>query len=330
MLHPEWKQEYIRHCVTNGADQAERKRLSTLFRKISGAESQADADIAEMDRESAAAVMKSPGVLSTSIFYSSVCTLRDYVSWCVMTERVRMEACALSVVPDGLEIVRETMVSGPEHLESVLNIILSPAECGSADTLLRAYAWLVFAGMHPEDIQNLRNSDVDLDRLTVRAGQKEYSVCGYAAQALDFAVNGSSLRIPHPQYDARQREESDFLMRGTKSVLAWSDCSSRIGRKCRKAKKEGRLNLVLTNLSIGRSGLFCGIYHNELAGYAPDFTADIEEFMAYKTERRGKGYSVHGADATVIRRSLLLTTFREDYSRWKLAFLPSMNKQRQS
>lgn len=327
MLHPEWKQEYIRYRVAKGADSAEKKRISTLFRRISDAEVQADTDIAEMDAQSAAAVMKAPGVLSASIFYTSVCTLRDYASWCVMTERAHTEACALSVVPDGLDAVRETMVSGPEHLESALNIILSPVESGSAETLLRAYVWLVYAGVHPEDIQNLKSSDVDLDRLTVKAGRKEYRVCGYAAAALDFAVNGTSLRISHPQYSARPREESDFLMRGTKSVLTWNDCSSRIGRKCLEARREGRMNLALTNLSIGRSGMFYGIYHNELAGYTPDFTADIEEYMTYQTERRGKGYSVYGADATGIRRNLLLTSFLEDYSRWKLAFLPSMNKQ---
>ena len=116
-------------------------------------------------------------------------------------------------------------------------------------------------------------------------------------------------------------------MRSTRGVLDWRDCSSRVARKYAAARKEGRCDIAMTSHSVGKSGLFYKIYCEELAGSWPDFTVDIEDYMAFRTERDGKGYSVYGTDATEIRRHALTTSFLEDYSRWKLAFLPSMNKQ---
>lgn len=324
MIHPEWKQEYINYCVSMGAGISAKKRIALLFKRISGIEGECGTDICMMDAEHASAILKSPGVLSVNVFYASVCILRDYVNWCAVRERTSPEAHALFVVPEGLEPVRRTMVSGPEHLELVLNLILDAVSSETVDSILRLYAWMLFAAMHPEDIQNIRVSDVDLDRMSVRANQKEYVLHKLAAPALEFAVYGDRFRISHPQFSSKPRDGSDFLMRGTKGVLEWHDCSSRMTRKFAEARRAGKCSLAPTFLSIGKSGMFYEIYREELSGSYPDFTVDIEEYMTYKTERRKKNYSVNGKDATEIHRRALMTSFLEDYSRWKLAFLPSL------
>lgn len=321
MYNREVKQRYIDSLVKSLAEPRVLKRVNLLFERIEGAESEAGADISEMDFINAEKILKSPGVLRPSVFYTSVDILFGYVRWCVLEELTGPEPAALRVVPDGLDAVRDCMVSSDSHLESLLNLVCDKRH-DTSDMLLRGFAWLVFAGVHFEDIGRLTADDLLWDDLAIKAPDKTHKLSRFAMPSMEFLAEADSFSIPHPQYKNRKRAEGTELMRGTMGIMDPHDAATRLRKKFLAAKKEGRCQTVPTPTDIWKSGLFSEMRKIEMLGFVPDFAVDVDEYMSYKTSRMNKGYSVNGKDATEINRRALLTRFLEDYSRWKLAFQP--------
>lgn len=323
MYNNEQKQRYIDSLVIDGADRQKIKRTSLLFARIEENEIMAEADVSHMDFEYAQALLRSPGVLRPSVFYTSITIIRDYIRWCITEGLAEPSSPALRVVPEGLEETRNSMVSGDIGLAAVLDKACDGVEKGTSDILLRGFAWLMFSGVHFEDANKLTAEDFLPDVPAVKSGGRVLVLSPYAVPAIRFLAESDSFAVNHPQYKIRKRMEGTQLMRGTIGVVEPKSAAGRLQKRFNDAKAAGKCSVTLTATNIGKSGLFSTMHEIELGGFEPDFAVNVGEFMAYQTDKRGKPYTSNGADATVVRRRSLMTSFLEAYSRWKLAFTPS-------
>lgn len=319
MYNNEQKQSYIYACLENRTSSEQIKRISVLFKRIEDKEEMLSKDVSDMDVAEIKGLYDSDAFKSASA-HISLCILKSYAAWCVRNGF--SEPAGLSVfTPDDIEDIRNSMVSGDRHLNAYLSQTLSPIEEGTADNLIRALFWMVFAGIQPHDVECVAASDVNIPERIVTVRGKQHLLSPLAMPAMDFAVHADCISIDHPQYKFRKRAGGDCVLRGTSGVIRLKDVRSRLNRikKDHELSEKPYQNLTLT--SVYKSGLFSDMYTRERAGFPPDFANDAEYLMEFRSDTFGERYELYGNDYSDIYRKRLSTRLLEEYSEWKLAFV---------
>ena len=319
MYCAERKQEYIRYCTANGADLKYQKKLKLLFSHTGAFESSENTDVSIMTDEQVCRMLQS-GIIGKTRICTSLCMLRAYAMWCAESDPAVFGSGILSYLPDGLEKTRRCMVSGDIHLNDVMNILFAPEEDGRADNILRAFLWLVYAGVFPDQIFNITKEDIDFMDLTVRSCGVVYKISRLACPSLRFCSESDTVAVDHPQYKSRRRIQGSSIMRGTRSVLCMHVLTNRLSLIQKDAEESGKLQMDFSPYDIFKSGRFADMYEAERGGVFPDFSLDVDVFMNHKTNRFGKQYKHYGNDAFEVHKRMMSAVFLEDYSRWKLAF----------
>ena len=313
------KQKYIRYCTASGADIKYQKKIRLLFSHTENFETAEDTDVSMMSQDQVARMIDL-GVLGKTRVFTELCILRSYTMWCAESDPALYGSGILSFVPNGLDDTRRNMVSGDVHLNQIMNELFAPEKDGKSDNLLRAFLWLIYAGVYANMITDIKKNDMNLSDMTVTSGDRVYKLSRLSRTSLLFSSESDTLSINHPQYKSRKRIAGNSIMRGTRSVLTVKDICRRIAIAQDDANRSGKIQTEFTPYSIYKSGRFADMYDAERTGVFPDFSLDVEDFMAHRIDYAGTKYLAHGADASEINKRKLTATFLEDYSRWKLAF----------
>lgn len=319
MFCAERKQAYIDFCESEGADQFYRKKIRLLFNSTESFETDENTDISEMSSEQVAALIKY-GIIRKTRFFTSLCILRSYAVWCVTSGFCEDFGDILRFVPDGLDKTRRSMVSGDAHLQKYLDIIMPPEDEGKADNLIRAYVWLIYAGLAPDEIVTVRGRDIDFDLLSVSVGDHVFEISPFSVRSLTFAAKAQTIAIDHPAYKAKSRIPGDMIMRGSKSILDPNDIAHRLRDLQQEGEKSGKTDMHLKTMDIYKSGRFAEMYAAEMTGVFPDFTLDIEELARHKNDESLNEFAARGLTRRELNNYQLQAAFLEDYSKWKLAF----------
>ena len=78
------------------------------------------------------------------------------------------------------------------------------------------------------------------------------------------------------------RIDSDFIMRGRKSVLTLKSMKERTSKKLKEALDKGKTDLRLSYFKVWISGLFYRMFMDELSGIKPDFLPFVKDIDSAK------------------------------------------------
>lgn len=241
--------------------------------------------------------------------------LKNYIEWCSKTQDVCVSDAISHATITGIDKMRRSMVSGPVHLQRVLDAYFDPVELHTIDVVYRCYLWLAFAGMEEEDIMCVRCRDVDLNSMTVWFNGEPYRVEREAAAAFRDAAVSPFFIYYHPNYEPvyKNRAYGDELIRGF-SAPRLLTVRSRISTlsKAAEYKFEDGKQVKISYYRVWLSGQFYRLYEAERAGVQPDFTQLAKHYIAGKYE-----------DDPATAHKIFVKekrNYRLEYERWKLAF----------
>lgn len=253
--------------------------------------------------------------------------LKRYIRWCLANEVPGANGAIFGVSADGISVIRERLLSGPEHLQHCLDSFLSPESDKTADNVLRGYCWLAFAGMTDTDILSTTVDSVDFDNLCVHSGGVSYPLYRESLPCMHVLCEMSCFKYFHDGYGNefiwRPRKESDRLLRGIRNAEpTLNSIRTRLSTKNVDAFNDKKIDIKLSYYRIWLSGEFYRMYQKERMGEDVDFT-----YLAVRglTEREGSGRP-YKLDSGVNKRTTeskkreLARNFQVDYTRWKIAY----------
>lgn len=253
--------------------------------------------------------------------------LKRYIAWCINTGVDGASGAIFGIETDGIASVRQKTVSGPEHLQRCLDSFLAPEQDKTADNVLRGYCWLSFSGMADDEIVDVRTTDVDLEALVVRSGNKKYPIYREAIPCMRILRELSCFKYFHDGYENdftwRVRPDGDKLLRGLRSAEpSILGIRSRLSDKSVSAFNKGAADVKISAYRIWISGEFYRMYQKERMGDTVDFT-----YLACRgietREKNGKPYKLEaerGKRSVDNKINELARNYLEDYNRWKLAY----------
>ena len=274
--------------------------MDALFRNVfllvAPYEEEKNADICTWSREDCQLVLERLAGFRSYSSENRARLLRRYANWCIEQKVPGATGNLLASRATGKSKVREMTLSGPEHLEKILNTILDPVEVASSDVILRGYCWLAFSGVSDESIADIRCKDVDLDRFTISYDGNDYPFCVQAIQTFRILSEMSAFRYFHPGYDNdfiwRARSDGDRLLRGIRgakpNVLV---LRSMLSTRVNEAFKSGKIDVKISFYRIWISGQFYRFFQKERMGEPVDFSKE-DASLKEDYERWKRAYSV--------------------------------------
>lgn len=315
MYNEEQKTSFIRQ-YTGSLSMAE--AATKTFNALEKYESQWGADFSTKSAEDLQPVVDELCGLSYGSKWLRLSIMREYVKWCLRTGVPGACDGMLQVNSVGLEKIKHQMVSGPRHLQKVLDEIFEPDDEQATTATFRCYFWLAFGGLMPEEAVEVRANDVDFSSMTVFAKGRSAPIYREGLKTFHNVVELNSLRYSHPNYREpvwRPRVPGDKILRGVKADFDTTHAGFYISRFTKSAVDAGRTTQRINYHSIWLSGIFFRTCENERAGIPIDFS----EYMTYRLDwRKTRNREFSGNEKVWNNKAKV--GFMQDYYRWKLAF----------
>ena len=305
--------------------------MDSLFRNVfllvAPYEEEKQADICTWGREECQSVLEKLAGFRSYSSDNRAKLLRRYASWCLAENVPGATDNLLSSRASGKSKVREMTVSGPEHLEKILNAVFDPVEMATSDIILRGYCWLAFSGLQDEEIAEVSAKEVDLDRFLISHNGAVFQLCTQAISTMRILREMSAFRYYHPGYDEdfiwRVRSDGDKLLRGIRgakpNVLV---LRSMLSTRVNEAYKSGKIDVKISCYRLWISGQFYRMFQKERMGEPVDFS-DLASFGIRQKEEKGRPYklsSENGGRTIAGKTNEISSSYREDYERWKRAY----------
>ena len=328
------------------------KMANTLFNATEDFEKEWGADLATVDEETIKPMMDEVLGLRLRSHWGYRTILREYAKWCLLHKDVVPGATksVLNVECDGVSKIRRQMVSGPVHLQNVLDMMFEPEDDKKIDNLYRCYFWMAFSGLNEEEALNLDKSCINLNEMQIEYdimvvgadGEEEHMrkiapIYTQARKAFENAVNLTSFVYENPAYTPskrisyRDRVEGTKLMRGIRADTRFDTIRATISRITKKKSTESAQKALLSGDNfhefqisykrIQMSGIFYRAYERERAGMDVSFDDAIDLYHEKKYHNAVKRKYENGKRVSKGKRFRNLDYyFRADYERWKHAF----------
>ena len=276
-------------------------------------EEQWGADLCTKTPEELCTFLEEASGLTAQSQVSTLTLLKAYVKWCMEQDDI------FGVCEDILKIKDITSdkfkyqtVTSPTHLQKYLDDVFAPEEYKTVDNLFRTYFWLAYAGISHNDVVKIRKQDFDFSEMVVRYNGKVYPIYRDGIKAIRYCVELDYMQSDHPNSNNLRiikRIQSDFIMRGRRSVFTIQTLRERTSRKQREALNNNKTNMKLSYFKVWISGLFYRAYIDEISGIKPDFLPFITEI------NQAKGTKNRVCD---IRKQARF--YYKDYLSWKDSF----------
>lgn len=230
-----------------------------------------------------------------------------YLDWC-HSGHVDINASeGIDHILDGVNEYKNTVVSGPVHLQVSLDRIFDAENKHTIDVIYRCFLWMAFAGVRNKHFANsVTVDDVCLDKRIFFYNGDTYPIYPQALEAFDLAQTSTAFIYEHPNYTrSSNRINSDKLLRGIKADADSICIAEEIKRKSKIAYKKNPEVKRLSYRSVLHSGIFYRQYEAEAAGMDVDFS-----YLIKKTE------ALTGRRLT-IRRAAINADLKDEYYVWK-------------
>ncbi len=316
-----YNEELKRKFIDSYTDKESVKAVCVgTFNALEKIEREHDMDLCSLKTEDIQPVVSKTLGVRSSGHYLVMSSLKSYARWCLDNNVEGATENIFALTDDNLEKIKTQMVNSPMHLQKYLNALYYSEEDKTIDDTFRCFFWLAFAGMKEEKILDVRDSDVKFDSMIVVDDVgKEYPIYREALKAFKNCVILDRFVYKHPNYSKdviRDRIPGHQLLRGIKNEANLRYIRVQISEKARKANNKGKTDSVLSYYRVWLSGMFYRMYQFELAGFEPNFEGMAKDFMDGKTYKLDSGRNLIGAKFRQITRD-----YKEDYERWKAAFI---------
>lgn len=236
------------------------------------------------------------------------CLLR-YLDWC--HGHVDINAAeGINYILSSLQEYKDTVVSGPIHMQIALDGIFHPEERENIDVMYRCFLWIAFAGVRSkEDADTILVSDIDLsNRFFVFDGDK-YPIYPQALKAFDITLKNTDFVYEHPNYTRlRPRIDNNKFLRGFKGDADDKWIMVDIRKKTAAAHKRNQDAKRLSYRSALHSGIFYRQYEQEAAGMDVDFSHLIKDKESDQNAKRKN---------LTMRRANINACLKDEYYIWK-------------
>lgn len=326
LYNAELKERFMSERATT---KVSRSLFVNVFEYVAPFEREYDADICTWDEDRLRPVLEKLVGFRSYSGKNRENLLKRYIKWCFSVGVPNASSSIFGVNVDGLNRVREMLVSGPEHLQRCLNVFLTPESDKTADNILRGYCWLAFSGMNDDEIIEVRKSDVDLQNLCVHSNGREFPLYRESLPCIRNLRDLPSFKYFHEGYTDefvwRFRPEGDKLLRGIRTAEpSLYNIRSRLSNKSSEAFNAGKTDIKISYFRVWLSGEFYRMYQNERMGEQVDFTYLAKRAMLAH-EARGKSYKLESENNKRTPESKLreiARNYQDDYARWKIVYSP--------
>lgn len=284
------------------------KTLEWVFRAVEDAERRLGRDLCTMTSQEIREAVGEVGRQSYSSMRNMQSYLRGYGKWCLEHNIPDAhEDLAKFSMADMSDFAR-IMVAGPHDLQRQLDAVLLPETDLTFDNVIRAYLWLVFAGMPRELADTLTADNIDFTNGVVAVGNLEFVIYPQAVASLRNCISRSSFRVIHPLYEPvfKDRYPGSHLLRMIKGDADGPSIEKEYSRKRSSMHDPSLRRFNYTTLR--KSGFFYRYYMLEREGAADPFR-DAALMFLDDTDRK--------STETVSRA---VRALRRDYNYWKEAF----------
>lgn len=258
--------------------------------------------------------------------------LKEYVKW-LKNNGYPYSRGIYGVQIDSIEKVRSQMISSPAHLVEVMKKVdtglkkkdgsaifrgFDSAELETVDIIYRVFLWMAFSGLYDAEAIQVKDSDVDLDKLVINFDGKKFKI--YQEAKLDFekACCLTDFNYIHPHYETRRkRVDGNLIMRSMRSEEIDLMTIRPIVNKKLNPKTEGDKSRLKSKLSYNKiylSGVFYRMFEQERMGKKVDFAKLVARDME-NTEYTMSATRTRNTIANKLERE-----YKADYERWKCAF----------
>lgn len=270
MYNESRKMEFLNSKSANGVKSA----AAAIFQNTEQYEVKLCKDFCEMSEKDASKIMQNYLIGSRrSSSRLRLSAARRYVTWCKQ-QGYDTKDWIFSVKYDEVDRKNTELVGSPMHLQKFLNDVLSPESEEMIDLVYRCAYWLVFSGVKPAEIYNVKTNDVDLKNMVVRYNNNEYYLYRESMNAITKCCQNTAFRYVHDGYPENyfmNRIQTDQLMRGFKNDANYSTTRPLMSKIVSEAFKSGKTDIKLSLSRAYLSGMFYRTVSAEYQGMAPNF-----------------------------------------------------------
>lgn len=264
MYNQEQKSRYL---ITIGGE-PQRKLASKVFEITEAFEERAGADICTFEAEQLKPIVDKFVSLSAGANSTRMKIIKSYLSWCVMTGVPGAKNEISGVVAPIYNETRKKMVSGPAHLQKVLDAYFDAEDELTIGNVYRCYLWLIYCGTSPKDVTKIKIDDINLEERFFLSNGRKLLIYREAYQSFKNCVELGTFAYTNPAYVtqktiSRERVPGDILVRGIKAVPTEAAITHML--VVRGKELEGSGIPKITQKSVYNSGLFYRQYEEERA-----------------------------------------------------------------
>lgn len=230
-----------------------------------------------------------------------------YLDWCNSGRADINTSEGTAHILNELAEYKNTIVSGPVHLQVALDKIFDEESRHTIDVMYRCFLWMAFAGVRNKQFASaISVNDVDVGKRIFFYNGKEYPIYPQALEAFDLTKSSTAFVYEHPNYTcSRDRVKSDRFLRGIKADAGSDWIMLAVRKKTGEAHLRNPEAKRLSYQSTMHSGIFYRQYEAEAAGMDVDFTYLLNE-SAYQDRA-----------CFISRKSTINADLKDEYYVWK-------------
>lgn len=316
MYNENLKREFISEVSTSitNAD-----IYTTMFKALESVESKHNVDICNMNKEQYEDALKCVGGVKKSYNDVVIHHINTYREWC-KNKGFDVSDIDIRSMNIGEDSVKKHLIANSAHLSNILDLMFDKVDLKTNDSVIRAAIWLLYSGIRPKDIGNVKKENVNLNTMFINYNGRLYPIYRESVECLNFCKTTHEFNYNHPRYKSTvDRVNSDLLLSSSKSIMTDLTLKTAIVKRKSKIKSIGtELNTDINIEHTWLSGVFSRAREFEIStGTQENFVNITEQLM---NERMGdKEYSLgrNSKNGLVNKKARAM---RDSYIVWKELF----------
>lgn len=248
--------------------------------------------------------------------------IRKYVRWCqhnkIPINRFALQSGVSSLFnPCGIEHI---LVGSPTHLQAFLDMVFENEDTNTSDNVLRAYCWMLYAGIKNEDTIKIMRRNVQLDIMAFVFNGREYHIYKEGILSIKKCLELDAFNTKHFLYTLAVKEPrivSEQLLRGQKTEATTRTLKRRLSDAVLNSPEFSRVSPK----RIYDSGYFYRAYMLEKNGLPFDAEYLFENGVGTRIDSDKPLCKDENDRRRVINR------IKENYGFWKETFYSEENKE---
>lgn len=249
---------------------------------------------------------------------SRLMLVRQYIKWCSDNGIPNVSEVIGEITTNDTSRIKETMVSSPEHLNSVMDTVFRKVDEHTIDNVYRCFLWMAFAGIPQCDVMKITSANVDFKEMEIVYNGNSFPIYKEAVSVIRDCAELEQFIYDHREYNNpvwRARADGKALLRGYIPDAAASSVASLIRKAIVNARARCGETIPKLNYShVAFSGQFYRMRERESIGFPIDFRWYIaNEWIA--------DGSYDPDDPKIMNRlKVKAHRLKMDYECWKSAF----------